>query len=96
MKNPKTTNTRCSRKSVYIQDICPRIQRFKFDCFGHDQIVLHERDIAKNIGPFAALRRPNRKEATANVMMELGRIIEEAEFSVIASVIDKRRKATGA
>ncbi len=35
------------KKTDYISEIVPAVQRFKFDFYGHDAIVLHERDIRK-------------------------------------------------
>jgi len=34
-------------KKNYINHITPTIQQLKFDFWGHDNIILHERDIRK-------------------------------------------------
>ena len=41
----------------YTNVITPRIQRFKFDHFGHDMIILHEHEIRKSEPPFNVLRK---------------------------------------
>jgi hypothetical protein len=39
-------------KTTYSQSILPKLTEFKFRHFGHDQVVLHERDIrVKRTGP---------------------------------------------
>lgn len=43
-------------KRDYISDIVPRFQALKFTFFGHDQLVLHERDIRKQLGAFGVFR----------------------------------------
>ena len=76
------------RKQEYVENIVPALQKFKFDIWGHDSIVLHEHDIRKNKGPFAFLRadqtRRERFYDTLNIL------IEKAPFTIFASVIDKK------
>ena len=33
------------RKDDYLERICRDLQRFKFEFWGHDEVVLHEREI---------------------------------------------------
>lgn len=81
-----------ARKDDYVDALTPEIQRFKMKHFGHDGVILHERDIRRDLGPFAILRSPQRKDA---FMGELGEIISRAPVTVVASVIDKQAlKAT--
>ena len=40
------------KKTHYIQEVVPRIQQLKFDFVGHDQLILHERDIRRQSGAF--------------------------------------------
>jgi len=70
----------------YIEDVVPKIQRFKFKYFGHDQSILHETDIRKDRGDFSFLKSKALKESFLN---ELTDIIESISFTVIASVIKK-------
>jgi hypothetical protein len=76
------------RKRHYVQKIVPGIQTLKFDWFGHDDVVLHERDIRKKTTPFEFL---NRLDAFELFMRELNSILAAARIAIVASVIDKRR-----
>ncbi len=76
------------RKRHYNERILPQIQKLKFDWFGHDAIILHERDIRKKNSPFNIL---NKAEIFARFMSDLNAILSAARITVIASVIDKRR-----
>lgn len=76
------------RKDHYVAAVVPKVQSFKFENFGHDIVVLHEHEIRKQKPPFVFLK----SEAKRAVFMEgLNRLIEEAEFTIIAAVIDKLR-----
>lgn len=72
----------------YVQSVVPAVQRFKFDWFGHDAVVLHERDIRKDQGPFAGLKSRLQK---SQFMADLTRIVESAPFRIVASVIHKEK-----
>lgn len=74
--------------SEYARRVLPAIAEFKFRHFGHDQVVLHERDIRKDIGDFAILRDRQRK---AQFIEELTALIAGFQFTVIASAIRKDR-----
>lgn len=76
------------RKEHYARHLLPTVTEFKFRHFGHDQVILHERDIRKDTGPFSILRDPVRKET---FLGELTDLIEAAELTVIACVIRKDR-----
>ena len=51
------------KKSDYVDQIVPSLQQFKFRHFGHDQVILHERDIRKDLGEFSFLKTPALKGA---------------------------------
>lgn len=75
-------------KRQYANVIVPGFQKFKFDFWGHDAAVLHEREIRKTTGDFAFLRRDpvvREKFHTA-----LAGLISTAEFGIYASVILKK------
>lgn len=36
----------------YVSQVVPSVERLKFDFFGHDMVVLHEREIRKALPPF--------------------------------------------
>ena len=74
------------RKSDYSRGLLPAITEFKFAHFGHDQVILHERDIRKDVGDFSVLRDRERKAA---FLEELTSLIEATAMTVIASAIRK-------
>ena len=75
-------------KDHYSSAVSPKLQKFKFDHFGHDMVVLHEREIRKQKPPFSFLQSERKR---ADFMDGLGRLIEESTFTVVAAVIDKKR-----
>lgn len=76
------------RKARYVDTVVPSVQRFKFRWFGHDMVVLHEREIRQHLGPFGILENSARRAA---FMAELTALLVEAPFTLIAAVIGKRR-----
>jgi hypothetical protein len=74
------------RKADYIAEVAPAIQAFKFKHFGHDNVILHERDIRKDVGAFAFLKS---KEKKAAFLDELTRIVAAVPFTLVCSVILK-------
>lgn len=76
----------------YINDIVPAIQKLKFECWGHDNVILHERDIRKNTGDFEFLKNQQEKES---FYKKLNGLIESAEFNVVSCVIKKRNLRDG-
>jgi hypothetical protein len=76
------------RKDHYAATVAPRVQAFKFAHFGHDIVVLHEHEIRKQKPPFVFLQDQRKR---ALFMDGLNRLIEEAEFTIVAAVIDKQR-----
>lgn len=75
-------------KRDYMQSLVPAVQRLKFDTFGHDSVVLHERDIRRDIGPFSVLRDRQKKNAFIEALTD---VLAAAPMTVFAAVIDKRR-----
>lgn len=74
------------KKTEYTDRLVPALQRFKFEHFGHDQVILHETDIRKDRGDFAFLKTPERKSAFLGA---LTRIVADTPFTLICSVILK-------
>jgi hypothetical protein len=78
-------------KADYADRIVPRLQRLKFDFVGHDQLVLHERDIRRQQKDFAFL------QVNADTRMafldRVNAVVADAEIDVIAAVIHKVRLA---
>lgn len=44
------------KKTHYIEQIVPAVQRLKMNIWGHDQVIFHEHDIRKEKGLFGLLR----------------------------------------
>jgi hypothetical protein len=76
------------RKSDYARVVAPTITEFKCAHFGHDQVILHERDIRKDLGDFASLRD---SETKARFLQELTSLVDAMPIAMIASVIRKDR-----
>lgn len=74
------------RKEDYIRQLTPAIQQVKFDHFGHDNVILHERDIRKDMGDFSSLKTREKKAA---FMADLTAIVEATPFTLISCVIRK-------
>ncbi len=74
-------------KRHYSEAIVPALEKFKFNHFGHDQIVLHENEIRKEKGAFNIFRS---KEEKIQFLNELTHIIEFSNFIIISCTIDKR------
>lgn len=74
------------RKTAYQTEIVPALQKFKFRHFGHDQVILHEREIRRDIGAFSFLKSPAMKRAFLD---ELSDIMASAPFSLVSVVIRK-------
>jgi hypothetical protein len=74
-------------KRHYSEAIVPALEKFKFNYFGHDQIVLHETEIRKEKGAFNIFRSRDEKHQFLN---QLSDIIDYSNFILISCVIDKR------
>jgi hypothetical protein len=70
----------------YVGTVVPAVEKLKFDFFGHDMVVLHERDIRKALPPFDILLDPG---VRAPFMERLSTIVTTSDFIVIASTIRK-------
>ncbi|NDL70168.1 DUF3800 domain-containing protein [Vreelandella alkaliphila] len=74
-------------KRHYSEVIVPALQKFKFNHFGHDQVVLHENEIRRRKGLFNRFRNAGHQNA---FLKELTQIIEFSNFVLISATIDKR------
>ncbi len=74
------------RKDEYADHCAPAMIRFKFDHVGHDQVVLHEREIRKQKPPFEFLRVA---ENRARFMDGLNDLVMSAPFTIVAAAIRK-------
>ena len=78
------------------QDLCntvaPAMLEFKFRHFGHDMVILHEREIRKDQGHFRFLKTREKKE---KFLEELTTIVANAPFKLIPHLTSpKNRSAT--
>ena len=72
-------------KENYVENVVSALERLKFQKFGHDIVILHERDIRKESGIFKFKNRIGREE----FLGELTDIIDESNFILISCLIDK-------
>ncbi len=73
-------------KRHYSEVIVPALEKFKFNWFGHDQVVLHENEIRKETGAFNIFRS---REENIHFLDQLTAIIEHSNFILISCTIDK-------
>ncbi len=78
-------------KESYSQSAVKKLKSFKFKHFGHDMVILHENEIRRDKGWFKNL---NSKELKEGFLNELTSIIEDEEFTLIATVIQKDKLYT--
>lgn len=73
-------------KRYYSEKVVPALEKFKFNHFGHDHVILHEHEIRKEKGFFTFFKDREHKSA---FIAELTSIIEESNFILMSCVIDK-------
>lgn len=78
-------------KKHYSERVVPALQKFKFNHFGHDIVILHERDIRKEKGPFKFATALHREA----FLGELTDIIDRSNFILASCVIDKTKLGDG-
>lgn len=76
-------------KEVYRTEVEPALRALKFKWFGHDAVVLHEREIRKQLPPFDFLRRS--AAAREEFFNDLTALMEGVRVQVYAAVIDKEK-----
>jgi hypothetical protein len=76
------------RKDVYMRHVVPLFQALKFDYFGHDAVILHEREIRKQARPFDILVD---QDVRRRFLSSLGAALAKSRFKIAAAVIDKRK-----
>lgn len=75
-------------KRHYAERVIPSVEKFKFNYFGHDAVVLHEHEIRKQTGDFVMLTDQTLR---ASFMNDFSRLMELNNYVVVACVIDKER-----
>ena len=76
------------QKAEYINRITTSLARFKMQFWGHSEVVLHEHDIRKPKNEFTILFNASVRQ---NFMNGLNHLISNTSFTMVASVIDKKR-----
>ncbi len=76
-------------KRRYAEEVEPAVRALKFKYFGHDAIVLHEREIRKEQAPFTFLRRD--KTLRDAFYADLNTLMAGVPMIWFASVIHKQR-----
>lgn len=75
------------QKDIYSEEVTTAVSDFKFKHFGHDQVVLHERDIRKTQEPFKFLHDKERREEFYD---DLNTLMRRSDFTLVATAIRKR------
>ena len=70
----------------YCRKVVPAFQQLKFRYFGHDMVVLHEREIRKQTGDFVLLSDRALRE---RFMDDLTDVIRASQFKIFSVTIDK-------
>lgn len=72
------------KKDIYLE-LVKEVTAFKFKWFGHDKVIFHENEIRHRLNDF----RKFDIRMQENFMAEYWKIIEQVDFTVIATVINK-------
>ena len=77
------------RKDHYIDTVVPRLQALKYRYFGHDQVILHEREIRRGRQAFAKLSEDKARHAAFEA--DIKRWIAESPFHIVSATVHKAR-----
>ncbi|MBE8191410.1 MAG: DUF3800 domain-containing protein [Alphaproteobacteria bacterium] len=80
------------RKYTYANYIVPAVQNLKYEFWGHDSINLHSYDIRQKENQFAFL---NNQEENQEFMESLSTIMDESNYVIVSSIIDKNKFKDG-
>ena len=75
-------------KAEYANEVTTLMHGLKFEHFGHDTVVLHEREIRKSLPPFSFLLNEQRR---LEFMEDITSLVARCPFTLVAAVIDKRK-----
>lgn len=76
-------------KRIYAGQVVPAVQAMKFATFGHDQVILHERDIVKQLGHFAYLRKDALKRH--QFLKALTPLVARNDIAFDYAIVDKSK-----
>lgn len=74
-------------KEEYIRRIAPAVNELKMEYFGHENIIMHSRDIRKAQKDFGFLTNTNKRN---EFYARINRIMSESKYDLIVSVIRKQ------
>ena len=77
------------RKADYANRLVPRMELLKFNAVGHDQLILHERDIRRQQKQFAFLQGDVKRRQI--FLSEIDKLVTAAPIEIFAAVINKRK-----
>jgi hypothetical protein len=72
----------------YIETAIPLATKLKFDYWGHENVILHSRDIRKAQGDFGFLTDVSKRLVFYE---RINRLMLETDYNIICSVIDKKK-----
>ena len=88
-------------KQQYINQTTPAVQQFKFNFFGHDMTILHEREIRKSIEPFNILQERQQVNKKTHIVfecrgkkedneleLEFRRLLDQSQVKGMANTLD--------
>jgi hypothetical protein len=77
------------RKDHYADEIVPSLQKLKFEFVGHDQLILHERDIRRQQKDFAFLQL--NQDTRTRFLEKVNALVQATTADVVAAIINKPR-----
>ena len=77
----------CVDQEEYITRIVPDAMRLKVDTWGHENVILHSRDIRKGQGSFAFLQDETKREP---FYQRINSLMGDSSYQLIATVIRKQ------
>ncbi|MDF7663184.1 DUF3800 domain-containing protein [Bifidobacterium sp. ESL0763] len=75
------------KKRHYLDYVLPAITELKFDFWGSDTVILHEREMRKRQNAFEILMDGDKREV---FFARLNEIMTNAQYDVVSTIIDKR------
>ncbi len=73
-------------KRYYTETVIKKLEQLKFNHFGHDIIVMHERDILKGTGDFKNYASRQQKDSLLN---DLTILMQDTNFILVSCVVRK-------
>ena len=74
-------------KEEYINNLAPSLLKLKIDFSGHDNFVIHERDLVKKKQFGRSITDSEQKK----IMQEIANIVSSTKCKIISAVIDKHK-----